>query len=119
MWFLSDIYLSTLFPVSAQVPNYALKGQEINLVPSIFGQPDIILWTHNNKNVVLFNGMEEFVFPPYENRLTLDWASAELAIKDATYEDSGDYELELDVYKQVHRSKYKWVVIGQFTNMRI
>ncbi|XP_051938719.1 uncharacterized protein LOC127611948 [Hippocampus zosterae] len=112
-------FMSAYSLVSAQVLNYALKGQEINLVPSIFGQPDGILWTHNNKKVVLFDGMEEFVFPPYENRLTLDWASAELAIKDATYEDSGDYELELDVYKQVHRSKYKWEVIDKVSKPRI
>ncbi|XP_019751100.1 uncharacterized protein LOC109531306 isoform X1 [Hippocampus comes] len=112
-------FMSAYGLVSAQVPNYALKGQEINLVPSIFGQPDEILWTHNNKKVVLFDGMEEFVFPPYENRLTLDWASAELAIKDATYEDSGDYELELDVYKQLHRSKYKWEVIDKVSKPRI
>ncbi|XP_077435213.1 uncharacterized protein LOC144060010 isoform X3 [Vanacampus margaritifer] len=112
-------FLSTYSLVFAQDPNYALKGQEIHLVPSIFGQPDEILWTHDSKKVVLFNGMEEFVFPPYENRLTLDWASAELVIKDAKYEDSGDYELEFDVYKEVHRSKYKWEVIDKVSKPSI
>ncbi|XP_061827385.2 uncharacterized protein [Nerophis lumbriciformis] len=97
--------------VSAQVVKYALKGQEINLVPSIFGQPDDILWKHNGKKVVFFDGMEEFVFPPYEDRLTLDWASAELTIKETLYEDSGNYELEVKVYKEVHRSQYTWELI--------
>ncbi|XP_061735099.1 uncharacterized protein LOC133537935 isoform X2 [Nerophis ophidion] len=97
--------------VSAQVVKYALKGQEINLVPSIFGQPDDILWKHNGKKVVFFDGMEEFVFPPYENRLTLDWASAELTIQETLYEDSGNYELEVKVYKEVHRSQYTWELI--------
>ncbi|XP_061735098.1 uncharacterized protein LOC133537935 isoform X1 [Nerophis ophidion] len=99
--------------VSAQVVKYALKGQEINLVPSIFGQPDDILWKHNGKKVVFFDGMEEFVFPPYENRLTLDWASAELTIQETLYEDSGNYELEVKVYKEVHRSQYTWELIDK------
>ncbi|XP_061827384.2 uncharacterized protein [Nerophis lumbriciformis] len=99
--------------VSAQVVKYALKGQEINLVPSIFGQPDDILWKHNGKKVVFFDGMEEFVFPPYEDRLTLDWASAELTIKETLYEDSGNYELEVKVYKEVHRSQYTWELIDK------
>ncbi|XP_037095447.1 uncharacterized protein LOC119115234 isoform X2 [Syngnathus acus] len=105
--------------VCAQITNYALQGETINLVPSIFGQPDGILWIHNSKKVVLFNGMEEFVFPPYENRLTLDWASAELTIKDVSYEDSGDYELEVDIYKEVYRSNYKWQVIDKVTKPSI
>ncbi|XP_077393417.1 SLAM family member 5-like isoform X2 [Festucalex cinctus] len=108
-----------LFPVFAQDPNYALKGQEINLVPSIFGQPDVIRWTHDGKKVVLFDGMEEFVFPPYENRLTLDWASAELRIRDAKYQDSGEYELEVDIYKQVHRSKYQLEIIDKVSKPSI
>ncbi|XP_057708251.1 uncharacterized protein LOC130926932 isoform X2 [Corythoichthys intestinalis] len=108
------VYLVCTFSfVSPQVPKYALKGQEINLVPSIFGQPDGILWTRDGKKVVDFNGMEEFVFPPYENRITLDWASAELSIKDARYQDSGEYELAVQIFKKVHRSMYKWEVIDK------
>ncbi|XP_061649029.1 uncharacterized protein LOC133487066 isoform X1 [Phyllopteryx taeniolatus] len=114
------VYFACTFSlVSAQATKYALKGREIILVPSIFEQPDRILWMRDGKKVVLFDGMEEFVFPPYENRITLDWASAELAIKDATYEDSGDYELEVDIYKQVHRSKYKREVIDKIAKPSI
>ncbi|XP_077474028.1 uncharacterized protein LOC144087431 [Stigmatopora argus] len=110
----SLLYLVYTFSlVSPQVPKYVLKGQEINLVPSISGQPDGILWTRDGKKVVDFNGMEEFVFPPYENRITLDWASAELAIKDARYQDSGQYELEVKIHKRVHRSAYEWEVIDK------
>ncbi|XP_054643674.1 uncharacterized protein LOC129187902 isoform X2 [Dunckerocampus dactyliophorus] len=106
-------FVCTFGLVSTQVVKYALQGQEINLLPSIFGQPDVILWKHDGKKVVFFDGMEEFVFRPYENRITLDWASAQLTIKDTTYEDSGDYELEVNVYKQVHRSQYTWELIDK------
>ncbi|XP_077584704.1 uncharacterized protein LOC144204530 [Stigmatopora nigra] len=108
------LYLVCTFSlVSPQVPKYVLKGQEINLVPSTFSQPDGILWTRDGQKVVDFNGMEEFVFPPYQNRITLDWASAELAIKDARYQDSGQYELEVQIHKKVHRSAYEWEVIDK------
>nr|XP_057938777.1 uncharacterized protein LOC131136196 isoform X2 [Doryrhamphus excisus] len=104
-------FLCTFGLVLTQAVKYGLRGQEINLVPSIFGQPDVILWKHDGNKVVFFDGMEEFVFRPYENRITLDWASAQLTIKDTTYEDSGEYELEVNVYKQVHRSQYTWELI--------
>ncbi|XP_039674964.1 uncharacterized protein LOC120570610 isoform X2 [Perca fluviatilis] len=105
-----------IFPsclVAGQSPKYALKGQEFFLKPDVAGHPDGILWKHNGNKVVEFNGNEQHVYTPYENRITLDWVSAELSITELRFEDSGDYELEIEVNKEVYRSIYKLQVIDK------
>ncbi|XP_028447113.1 uncharacterized protein DDB_G0290685 [Perca flavescens] len=105
-----------IFPsclVAGQSPKYALKGQEFFLKPDVAGHPDGILWKHNGNKVVEFNGNEQHVYNPYENRITLDWISAELSITELRFEDSGDYELEIEVNKEVYRSIYKLEVIDK------
>ncbi|XP_054643672.1 uncharacterized protein LOC129187901 isoform X2 [Dunckerocampus dactyliophorus] len=105
--------------VSAQDVEYYLKGQEIRLVPSIIGKPDGILWMHDGNEVVYFVGMEQSVFPPYENKIILDQASAELTIKNATYEDSGEYALEVLINKRVHPFHYRIEVIDKVSKPSI
>lgn len=81
-------------------------------MPAVAGQLDNILWTHNGNKVVEFNGREQLVYSPYENRITLDWASAELYITDLRYEDSGGYGLETYANKKFHQFAYTLEVIG-------
>ena len=81
---------------------------------SVSEQPDEILWKHNGIKVVEFNGNEQQVYSPYIDRVTLDWVSAELSITHLTYEDSGEYELEIYRNQMLSRSYYKLEVIGKF-----
>ncbi|XP_068507618.1 uncharacterized protein [Syngnathus scovelli] len=103
-------------PDSARHLEYVLKGQEINFLPSIPGKPNLLGWIHDGRDVVWFDlQMGKDVFPPYEHRITLEQESARLTIKDATYEDSGNYDLKLMINEQHHRLKYRIEVIGNGT----
>ncbi|KAM9851231.1 uncharacterized protein ACBR49_006531 [Aulostomus maculatus] len=101
------------FDAAGQIPKYALRGQEIIMVPTISGQPDELLWKHNGNKVVDFNGREEEVYGSFENRVTLHWTSAELKIVDLRYEDRGEYELEAFMNKRLHRSSHHLEVIDK------
>ncbi|XP_061926689.1 CD48 antigen-like [Entelurus aequoreus] len=90
-------FMTSLILVSAQDVKYLLKGQDIHLMPSISEQPIRFIWQHNKNDVVFFTGTEEDVPSSYKNRTTLDRVSAELTIKNATYEDSGVYLLEMNI----------------------
>ncbi|KAL7385110.1 hypothetical protein ABVT39_015717 [Epinephelus coioides] len=108
------VYLTlTWCLVAGQSPKYALKGNTVHLEPGINGQPDGILWKHNGNKVVEFNGNEEHVYNPYKDRITLDWVSAELDIANLRFEDSGEYELEVDINKGLHRSVHILEVIDE------
>lgn len=96
-------------------PKYELKGLTVTLKPNIAGQPDLILWKHNGDKVVEFNGQEQEVYRPYENRITLDWVSAELDVTNLRFEDSGEYELDAYIKKVLHRSQFLLEVIGMFS----
>ncbi|KAM9801801.1 kelch-like protein 6 isoform 3-T3 [Syngnathus typhle] len=101
-------------PDSARHLEYVLKGQEINFLPSIPGKPDLVGWIHDGIDVVWFDlQMGKDVFPPYEDRITLNQESARLTIKDATYEDSGNYDLKLMINGQHHRLKTRIEVIDK------
>lgn len=82
--------------------------------PDISGPPDSILWKRNGNKVVEFNGQEQEAYGQYENRISLDWHTAELEIADLRFEDSGDYELEVYIKKQFSTSLHKLEVIGEF-----
>ncbi|XP_054643681.1 SLAM family member 9-like isoform X2 [Dunckerocampus dactyliophorus] len=112
-------FMWTFAVVSAQDVEYYLKGQDIRLAPSIIGKPDGILWMHDGNEVVLFVGMEESVFSPYKNRIILDRASAELTIKNATYEDSGEYDLQVLINKRVPHFRYRIEVIDKVSKPNI
>ncbi|XP_062259406.1 dextranase-like [Platichthys flesus] len=101
--------------VSAQPPMYGLLGQEVHLKPVFTGHPDDILWKHDGNKVVEFNGKEEHVYSRYHSRVTLDWVSAELDIKDLRHEDSGEYELEIYVNEGIYRMAYNLEVIDKVT----
>ncbi|KAF0026527.1 hypothetical protein F2P81_021264 [Scophthalmus maximus] len=105
--------------VSGQPPTYHLLGEKLHLMPAVAGQLDNILWTHNGNKVVEFNGREQLVYSPYENRITLDWASAELYITDLRYEDSGGYGLETYANKKFHQFAYTLEVIGKVSKPTI
>ncbi|XP_034550199.1 T-lymphocyte surface antigen Ly-9-like [Notolabrus celidotus] len=85
----------------------------------IFGRPITILWTHNEKKVVEFNNKEEHVYSPYEDRITLNWETAELEITGLRFEDSGDYELEVNINHSLYSSHYKLEVIDKVTSPTI
>ncbi|XP_069389090.1 dentin matrix acidic phosphoprotein 1-like isoform X3 [Paralichthys olivaceus] len=113
-YFLACLVLPSCL-VSGELLKYSLLGQKVHLKPDIPGHPDEILWKHQDSTVVTFNGKEEHVYSLYQNRVTLDWVSAELYITDLRREDSGVYELETLVNKKWHRFQYELEVIGKVT----
>ncbi|KAM6955184.1 signaling lymphocytic activation molecule-like [Lycodopsis pacificus] len=110
-YFLLSILFIGSCLVAGQSQNYALKGGKVSLKPVLAGHPDAILWKYNGNKVVEFDGQEEAVYSPYDNRITLGWQTAELNISDLRFEDSGDYELDADINKRLHRSLYTLEVI--------
>ncbi|XP_034042445.1 uncharacterized protein LOC117524733 isoform X4 [Thalassophryne amazonica] len=100
-------------------PQYKLKGKEAILIPPYFGRPENILWKHDGNKVVEFTGSVEDVYSPYENRITLDWESAELSIKDLRLNDSGVYELEVDDGNMLKHSSHKLMVIDRVSKLTI
>ncbi|XP_056245278.1 fibrous sheath CABYR-binding protein-like isoform X2 [Seriola aureovittata] len=103
----------TSYLVSGQTLTYHLQGETIHLKPHITGHPDNILWKHNGNKVVEFDGKEEEVYSQFQNRVTLDWVSAELNLTDVRYDDSGEYELEIFINKALKKIHYKLEVIGK------
>uniref|UniRef100_A0A8C6TYM5 Ig-like domain-containing protein n=1 Tax=Neogobius melanostomus TaxID=47308 RepID=A0A8C6TYM5_9GOBI len=93
--------------------HYVLKGREATLPTGLPKAPDDILWKHNGDKVITFDSKEERVFPPYEGRVTLSWATAELTIADVRYEDSGEYELDAFIKNKLHRSQYMLKVLDK------
>ncbi|XP_071331793.1 neurofilament heavy polypeptide-like isoform X10 [Trachinotus anak] len=106
-------YITTSCLVSGQPLTYHLQGTVLHLKPDITGQPDDILWKHDGNKVVDFDGREEQLYGQFQNRVTLDWVSAELSITDLRYDDSGEYELEIVTNKRLHTFRYKVEVIGK------
>ncbi|XP_010790370.1 ABC transporter F family member 4 isoform X2 [Notothenia coriiceps] len=109
----------TSFLVAGQSPEYALQGGEVSLKPGVTGNPDGILWKHNGNKVVEFNGKEQHVYKPFENRITVDWVSADIQITDLRFEDSGEYELELELNKKLQRFLYQLDVIDKIAKPTI
>nr|XP_046259814.1 dentin sialophosphoprotein-like isoform X8 [Scatophagus argus] len=107
------IFTCYLASVIGQSTTYALQGQEVKLTPNVPEGPDEILWKHNGNKVVEFNGNVEEVYGSFENRITLDWKYAELSITQLSFEDSGDYDLEVYLNTQLHHSRHKLEVIDK------
>ncbi|KAM6978418.1 uncharacterized protein LKV04_013824 [Tautogolabrus adspersus] len=107
----SFIFTSCL--VAGLTPKYVLKGTWDHLKPVIPGQPNSILWKHNGNKVVEFDGSEQRVYGAYEHRITLDWITAELEITGLKFEDSGVYELEVDVANRLDLSSFELKVIDK------
>ncbi|KAM8749312.1 uncharacterized protein AB9X84_014192 isoform 1-T1 [Acanthopagrus schlegelii] len=114
---LSDILFFSL--VAGQSPRYELRGQKVSLKPDIPGRPENILWKRNGNKVVEFNGQEQEAYGQYENRVSLDWHTAELEITDLRFEDSGDYELEVYMNKKLSTSLHKLEVIDRVAKPNI
>ncbi|KAI9530282.1 hypothetical protein NQZ68_004299 [Dissostichus eleginoides] len=95
------------------VSRICTAGGEVSLKPDFTGHPDGILWKHKGNKVVEFNGREEQFYKPFENRITLDWISADIQITDLRFEDSGEYELELELNKKLQRFFYQLEVIDK------
>uniref|UniRef100_UPI0037E7AC62 lymphocyte function-associated antigen 3-like n=1 Tax=Semicossyphus pulcher TaxID=241346 RepID=UPI0037E7AC62 len=106
-------FIFTSCPVAGQSPKYVLKGTGHLLRPDISGQPNSILWKHNGNKVVEFDGSEQHVYSPFEDRVTLGWVTAELEITGLRFEDSGVYEYELDINNNLHSSEFKLEVIDK------
>ncbi|XP_041858421.1 myb-like protein X isoform X2 [Melanotaenia boesemani] len=99
--------------VAGESPIYGLQGQAVELKTNIKSTPDEILWKRNGNKVLEFNGIEETLYGSFKNRVTLDWHSADLTIEGLTFEDSGDYELEVFTKKILDRTSYKLQVIDK------
>ncbi|XP_061749498.1 uncharacterized protein LOC133548174 isoform X3 [Nerophis ophidion] len=112
-------FMTSLILVSAQDVKYFLKGQDIHFMPSISERPIVILWVHNENDVVFSTGTEKYVPSPYKNRITLDQVSAELTIKNATYEDSGVYILQMNINSEQDSFLYRIEVIDKVSKPNI
>ncbi|XP_061926472.1 uncharacterized protein LOC133665240 isoform X2 [Entelurus aequoreus] len=112
-------FIFTCSLVSARDVKYLLKGQAITLGPSNYRQPTEIYWTRHVYDIVIFDGTMETVAPTYENRILLDRNSAVLTIKQATYEDSGNYDQEVRVNKKLYHNAYKIEVIDKVSKPNI
>uniref|UniRef100_A0A672JQ55 Ig-like domain-containing protein n=1 Tax=Salarias fasciatus TaxID=181472 RepID=A0A672JQ55_SALFA len=114
------VFVSLLHLAAAENVKYALLGQTVILNPEIKATgANNILWKHNRDKVVEFNGNEQEVYPPFKDRITLDWHTAELEITDLRYEDSGDYDLEVFVNKEFKTFPFKLKVIGKVSKPSI
>ncbi|XP_061735355.1 uncharacterized protein LOC133538083 isoform X2 [Nerophis ophidion] len=69
--------------------------------------------------VVFFDGTIETVSPAYKNRISLNKDSAVLTIKNATYEDSGYYDLEVQENKRLQHMIFKIEVIDKVSKPNI
>ncbi|XP_077946500.1 uncharacterized protein LOC120834442 isoform X4 [Gasterosteus aculeatus] len=105
--------------VSGQSPTFGLKGGKVFLKPDITGHPDGILWKFKGNKVVEFDGQQQQVFRPYENRITLNWVTAELNIADLRSEDSGDYVLEVEINNALRTSYYALEVMDKVSRPTI
>uniref|UniRef100_A0AAQ4PLU8 Ig-like domain-containing protein n=1 Tax=Gasterosteus aculeatus aculeatus TaxID=481459 RepID=A0AAQ4PLU8_GASAC len=105
--------------VSGQSSTFGLKGGKVFLKPHITGHPDGILWKFKGNKVVEFDGQQQQVFRPYENRITLNWVTAELNIADLRSEDSGDYVLEVEINNALRTSYYALEVMDKVSRPTI
>ncbi|XP_069569732.1 lymphocyte function-associated antigen 3-like isoform X2 [Brachyistius frenatus] len=105
--------LHSLGLVAGQTIKYALVGQTVKFSTSLQKSPSDILWKHDGDKAIDFNGKEEHVYNPYENRVTLDWQSADLEITDLKYEDGGNYVLEVYTNNIFETLNYKLEVMDK------
>lgn len=106
--------LCHLCPVTVQSVIYELKGEQAQLGPDMLRElPNSILWKHNGNKVVEFTGSEESVYGSFEGRITLNWRTAQLQISDLRFEDSGTYDYEVFIQRELLRSSYELEVIGK------
>uniref|UniRef100_A0A3Q3FLJ5 Ig-like domain-containing protein n=1 Tax=Labrus bergylta TaxID=56723 RepID=A0A3Q3FLJ5_9LABR len=112
LYFLASFLFTSCLVLGAEPPTkYVLKGTGESLKPTFSGQPNSILWRHNGNKVVEFDSREEQVYGAYKNRITLDWATAELEITGLKFEDRGLYEVEVDIDNIFYLSEFKLEVI--------
>ncbi|XP_061917391.1 uncharacterized protein LOC133658905 isoform X2 [Entelurus aequoreus] len=104
---------------SARDVKYVLKGQEITLGLSTYRQPTEIYWIYEVNDIVFFDGKMETVEDPYKNRITLNKNSAVLTIKNATYEDSGNYDQEVRINTKLYHNAYEIEVIDKVSKPKI
>ncbi|XP_067373299.1 uncharacterized protein [Channa argus] len=109
-WFLV-FFIATSSIVSAEPVIYVLKGRPVIVETPVTDPPDEILWKHNGNKVVEYDGKQQYVYGSYKERVVLDWSSAQLEIQDLTYEDSGEYVLEVFKSTNLRQIIYKVEVI--------
>lgn len=63
--------------------------------------------------MVEFNGVEETVHSSYKGRIFLNLLTAELQISDLRLEDSGNYEYEIYMNRNLFRKSYDLEVLGK------
>ncbi|XP_030284741.1 neurobeachin isoform X4 [Sparus aurata] len=112
-WYFLACFIPSFSLVAGHSPRFELRGQKISLKSDIPGTPDSILWKRNGNKVVEFNGQEQETYGQYENRISLDWHTAELEIADLRIEDSGEYELEVYMNNKWSTSLHKLEVVDR------
>lgn len=113
LWYFYVCFILQLDLVAGQTVHYVLKGKEAILTPSLSRVPDDILWKHNGDKVITFDSAQESVYGDYKDRVTLAWDTAELAISDVRYDDSGEYELDALIRDRLHRTQFMLKVLDK------
>uniref|UniRef100_UPI0037E70CE6 coxsackievirus and adenovirus receptor homolog n=1 Tax=Semicossyphus pulcher TaxID=241346 RepID=UPI0037E70CE6 len=107
-------FIFTSCLVAGQSTKYALKGAVVHFRPDVSGQPNTILWKHKgNKVVELDDEKQVTMYSLFEGRVTLNSTSAELQITGLRFEDSGEYECEVEINKKLDRRNYALEVIDK------
>ncbi|PWA31437.1 hypothetical protein CCH79_00002696, partial [Gambusia affinis] len=124
LWYFIACFSLTCCLVSGQNTKYALVGEKVEFTG--FNNKEIptdILWKHIEGHsvykVVHFDGSQEKLFGSYEGRVTLDWRSADLSISNLRYEDSGLYDLEIQINNKQMTKRYELIVIDRVTKPTI
>ncbi|KAM9820322.1 lymphocyte function-associated antigen 3-like [Neosynchiropus ocellatus] len=100
---------------AAQMREYILKHDEIQLWPPSLGRLEKIFWRHNGQRVT-FDGSKLDADYFYQDRIIMDQRTATLFIRDLRLEDRGEYELEVWVKGQNHQTRkefYRWEVTAE------
>uniref|UniRef100_UPI0037E8A9D6 nucleolar and coiled-body phosphoprotein 1-like isoform X2 n=1 Tax=Semicossyphus pulcher TaxID=241346 RepID=UPI0037E8A9D6 len=107
-------FIFTSCLVAGQSTKYALKGAVVHFRPDVSGQPNTILWKHKGNKVVELDSKKQVtMYSPFEGRVTLNSTSAELQITGLRFEDSGEYECEVEINKKLDRRNYALEVIDK------
>ncbi|XP_058643607.1 lymphocyte function-associated antigen 3 isoform X2 [Onychostoma macrolepis] len=91
--------------------DYGESGNKITLTPSIRGNPEEILWTHNGNKVLEYDGSEVAKYGSFKDRVDVDFETGQLTIRKLNSQDSGKYQSEIWINRKVQISRHTLTVL--------
>lgn len=95
--------------------DYGESGNEITLTPSIRGNPEEILWTHNGNKVLEYDGSEVEKYGSFKDRVDVDFETGQLTIRKLNSQDSGKYQSEILINRKSQLSSHNLTVLGKLS----